>query len=177
MPGPSSPNERSSDAGSYDAPGPPPPATWRNATPADDDAIVEMCLALNAEDPGEPVAETQIRRTLAELRAQPVRGKAVVADDDGHVVGYALLIAFWSNEYGGEICIIDELYVRPTHRGAGLGTALFHRVEHDRSLWHGTPVALELEVTPKNARARAFYERLGFRSRNQTLRRRTSSAT
>lgn len=86
MPGPSSPNEPPSDAGSYDASGSPPPDTWRNATPADDDAIVEMCLALNAEDPGEPVAETQIRRTLAELRAHPVRGKAVLAaDDDGHV--------------------------------------------------------------------------------------------
>lgn len=151
-----------------------PKATWRTATLEDDDAIVEMCLALNAEDPGEPVGEPQVRRTLAELRTRPLRGRAVVAADHESVVAYALLVAFWSNEYGGEICIVDELYVRPTHRGGGLGTALFQAVEDDRTLWRERPVALELEVTPRNTRALAFYERLGFRARNRTLRRRTS---
>jgi GNAT superfamily N-acetyltransferase len=145
---------------------------WRPAKPNEDDLIVAMCIALNQEDPGEPVSEGQIRHTLAALRAAPVRGRAVVADVDEEVVAYALLISFWSNEYGGEICAIDELYVTPSHRGRGIATRLFEAIVTDRSLWHERPVALELEVTPDNARARAFYERLGFRSRNQTLRRR-----
>jgi ribosomal protein S18 acetylase RimI-like enzyme len=145
---------------------------WRAADPAEDDAIVAMCLALNAEDPGQPVGASQVRRTLSTFRADPVRGRALVATDGDLVVGYALLASFWSNEYGGEIVAIDELYVAPSHRGQGLGTLLFESVATDRALWPREPVALELEVTPSNARARALYERLGFRARNSLMRRR-----
>jgi GNAT superfamily N-acetyltransferase len=145
---------------------------WRPASPAEDDAIVAMCLALNAEDPGQPVGAEQVQRTLRELRAEPVRGRAVVAELGAEVVGYALLIAFWSNEYGGEICDVDELYVKPAHRGAGIATRLFAQLEDDRALWPRRPVALELEATPANTRARAYYERLGFAARNALLRKR-----
>jgi GNAT superfamily N-acetyltransferase len=147
-------------------------AHWRLARAEEDDAIVAMCLALNAEDPGQPVGAEQVQRTLRELRAEPVRGRAVVAELDAQVVGYALLVAFWSNEYGGEICDIDELYVKPAHRGAGIATRLFAQLEDDRVLWPRRPVALELEATPANSRARAYYERLGFAARNALLRKR-----
>lgn len=145
---------------------------WRAARPEDDDAIAELSLALYAEDPGEPVSEAQVRRTLAVFRAEPTRGQAVILEVDGRVAGYALLVSFWSNEYGGVICNIDELFVQPEDRGRGLGTSLFEAIWSDRSLWPTPPVLLELEVTPTNTRARALYERLGFRSKNVTLRRR-----
>ena len=145
---------------------------WRPAEAGEDDVIVAMCLALNAEDPGQPVGEAQIRRTLESFRKEPIRGRALVAEVDGRVVGYAFLVSFWSNEYGGEICTIDELYLVPTHRAQGIGTSLFDAVATNRALWPNCPVAMELEVTPDNARARALYERLGFRARNVTLRRR-----
>jgi hypothetical protein len=85
---------------------------WRVATAFDDEGIVSMCMALNSEDPGPaPVEPEQVRRTLAKLREQSNRGRAVVCDMDGRAVGYALLISFWSNELGGEVCNIDELFV------------------------------------------------------------------
>src|SRR5260370_18868596 len=99
---------------------------WRLATASDDEAIVSMCVALNAEDPGpNPVQSQHVRRTLAKLREEPNRGRAVVCDFEGRTVGYALLISFWSNELGGEVCNIDELFVAPQYRGRGLATALF----------------------------------------------------
>jgi GNAT superfamily N-acetyltransferase len=147
-------------------------ARWRAATAADDDAIVAMCLALFAEDPSdEPIDAARVRRTLARLRAEPVRGRAVVAERDGAPIGYAFLASFWSNEYGGELCVVDELYVVAAHRGGGIGTSLFDAVASDRALWPERPVALELEVTPDNARARALYQRLGFKAKNALLRR------
>jgi len=149
---------------------------WRSANPNEDDLIVDMCLALNREDPGEPVSELRVRRTLGAFRADPVRGRAVVAEVDTEIVGYAFLVSFWSNEYGGEICAIDELYVTLPHRGRGIATSLFDSIIVDRSLWASLPVALEIEATPNNTRARALYERLGFRARNQTLRRRVENA-
>ena len=110
--------------------------TWRCAQASEDDAVVAMCLALNAEDPGQPVQAEQVHRTLQRLRAEPTRGRALVAElaelaelaePRGELVGYALLVSFWSNEYGGELCTIDELYVRPAQRlAAGLGRELLH---------------------------------------------------
>ena len=77
-----------------------------------------MCLALNVEDPGpSPVPAANTRQTLHVLRTQPQRGRAVVLELAGHLCGYALLISFLSNELGGEVCAIDEIYVEPDVTG------------------------------------------------------------
>jgi GNAT superfamily N-acetyltransferase len=146
---------------------------WRVASVGDDERVVAMFMALNAEDPGPaPVLPQQMRRTLSMLRREQTRGRAVVCDIAGDAVGYALLISFWSNELGGEVCTIDELFVLPEHRGRGLGTALLDRLAGgDRSLWPAEAAALALEVTPRNQRARALYERLGFEPGNLAMRR------
>ena len=146
---------------------------WRLATASDDEAIVSMCVALNAEDLGpNPVQSQHVRRTLAKLREEPNRGRAVVCDFEGRTVGYALLISFWSNELGGEVCNIDELFVAPQYRGRGLATALLEELaEKEPSVWPIRPAALALEVTSQNERARALYERLGFRGKNLAMRR------
>jgi GNAT superfamily N-acetyltransferase len=144
---------------------------WQLASAAHDDAIAAMFLALYTEDPGEPVTDEQLRQTLAAFRAEPVRGRALVAAVDDAPVGYALLVSFWSTEYAGEICTIDELYVVKKLRSQGIATQLIERLPGDRTLWPRRPVALQLEVTPGNGRARALYERLGFRAKNHLLRR------
>jgi ribosomal protein S18 acetylase RimI-like enzyme len=146
---------------------------WRVAMISDDEAIVSMCMALNAEDPGPaPVRPDQMRRTLIKLREEPNRGRAVVCEVDGQAAGYALLISFWSNELGGDVCNIDELFVAPEYRGRGLATALFEQLsDRGQSLWPVRPAALALEVTPQNERARTLYERMGFRGKNVAMRR------
>jgi ribosomal protein S18 acetylase RimI-like enzyme len=52
---------------------------------------------------------------------------------------------------------VDQLYVDPAAQRRGVGTAL---IEHARSLF---PSGLRLFTHQRNARARAFYEKLGFR--------------
>jgi GNAT superfamily N-acetyltransferase len=85
-------------------------------------------------------------------------------------VGYAFLISFWSNELGGEVCIIDELYVAPPARGRGLGGSIFDKLIHG-DLWKPKPMALILETTPDNLNARRLYERNGFVGKNLSMRR------
>jgi GNAT superfamily N-acetyltransferase len=144
---------------------------WRIAGAHDDDKIVSMCLALNADDPGHaPVRPEQVLRTLAKLRDEPHRGRAVVCEVDGDTTGYALLISFWSNELGGEVCVIDELFVVPEYRSRGVATELLASLIHNKgSLSPAKSVALGLEVSPANVRARALYERVGFRGSNLVM--------
>jgi GNAT superfamily N-acetyltransferase len=135
---------------------------WREARASDDGAIVEMCLELNREDPGAvAVPPEQIRRTLAVLRDEPWRGRAVILELEGSAIGYAFLIAFWSNELGGEVCEVDELFVASDHRRRGYGRSLFAAIE-DGTVWPRPAVAIALGTTPSNAEARRLYERLGF---------------
>jgi ribosomal protein S18 acetylase RimI-like enzyme len=143
---------------------------WRAALPGDDEAMVAMCIALNAEDPGlQPVPAGNMRRTLQELRQTPLRGRAVVLELERRLCGYALLISFWSNELGGDVCTIDELYVKPEHRGRGHATRLLQCLAAQSEPWLEGIVALALEATPDNLRGRRLYERLGFRGANVAM--------
>jgi len=135
---------------------------WRPAMEAEDDVLDELCRKLYREDPAQlPGEAPPMRRTLATLRRDPRRGRAVVLDVGGRIEGYALLIDYWSNELGGGVCAVDELYVERGQRGRGHGTALFEAIEQG-GLWPWPAVALALGVAPGNARARRLYERLGF---------------
>jgi ribosomal protein S18 acetylase RimI-like enzyme len=134
---------------------------WRDARNSDD--VTSMMMGLYEEDPSTvPMTLEKIDSTLQTLRAQPARGVVVVWDVDGIAAGYALLCSFWSNELGGEVCVLDELYLQRPHRNQGAVTSLVAGLAAQTLPWFRDAVALELEVTPTNTRARALYERLGF---------------
>ncbi len=138
--------------------------TWRFAIDSDDNAIVEMSRHLYDEDPAAmPVPEEHMRKTLSTLRIEPVRGAAMVLQLKNVIAGFAFLISFWSNELGGEVIVIDELYVRPRYRNQGYGRELLTQLASPSTLWSRPVVALELEVTPQNTRAAALYSKLGFK--------------
>ena len=140
---------------------------WRLATPHDFDRIVAMHERLNAEDPGEtmPFDGTMMRRTLAEVTLNPIRGAAAVLAPEDRLCGYALLISFWSNEFGGEICAIDELYVEPEFRGRGFATQFIESLaKPDNPFWPRLIAAIAVEAYRTNPRAKTLYEKLGFKS-------------
>ena len=142
---------------------------WRQAEEHEDPQIIEMCLQLNREDPGpKPVPASHPRATLQTLRKDPVRGVALVLELAGKVEGYAFLIGFWSNELGGVICTLDEFFVNPSHRGQGHGEELLRNLVEKKNLWPQPYVAVDLEVTPDNSRAKAFYTRMGFKPAKNT---------
>lgn len=146
---------------------------WEKANLKDFEEIVSMCAELYREDPSShKVTTATIQKTLTALDQNPSKGFPVVLRSQDQIKGYALLISFWSNELGGQICVIDELYVKPDSRNKGHAKALIQSLaSKSSSLWPGELACVELEVTPDNARARKLYSNLGFKFvRNSMMR-------
>ena len=76
--------------------------------------------------------------------------------------GYALLIPYWSNEFGGTLLFIDELFVIAQARSRGIARQFFAFLAASRPF---RAVALALEVDPTNERAKNLYESIGFECR------------
>ena len=128
---------------------------------SDTGVVTELIKALYREDPaGKAMTDEKIRGTFDRLAAHPHAGTLLVFETDSRTIGYALLINFWSNEYGGNVLVIDELYIIPAFRGQGMGTRFIQYLAENR---FNDCVALELEVLPYNVRALKLYERIGFR--------------
>lgn len=104
--------------------------------------------------------------TIDRLIAEPSRGRVLLFMRDDLVCGYALLIPYWSNEYGGMIVFVDELVVEEEFRRQGIARAFFAFLERERPF---DAVVLALEVVPENTRARALYESMGFAERHPRM--------
>ncbi len=135
--------------------------------PGDRAPVLQMMRALYDEDPAaQPVGNLHFLRTIESLGANPALGRIVVFREDGAARGYALLIPHWSNEYGGIVLCIDELFVTPEYRSRGIGRSFFEFLDKQRPF---DAIALNLEVSPGNTRARRLYESLGLRQRHNLM--------
>ena len=86
--------------------------------------------------------------------------KGLALTDGRETVGYCIITLFWSNEFGGTVAFLDELYIRPEYRGRGLGTrALAAIKEYSASL---NCAAVRLEVNPAHPDTIRLYGRNGF---------------
>ena len=91
------------------------------------------------------------------------RGSIWVAESQGTLAGYLIVVLVMSVEHQGLMGEIDELFVLPESRGHGLGARLLAAAEAE--LAQRGCVRLQLQLAIGNRRARAFYERLGFGAR------------
>lgn len=135
---------------------------FRTCTESDFDIVQKYVLSLYQEDLlGMEMTKAKIQKTFREFTHKPDKGRIIVFDRDNTVVGYAIVVFFWSNEYGGDFVEVDELFVQKDYRGSGIGTAFFQWLE---KTWGTSSVALSLQAAPSNERVVAFYERIGFRA-------------
>jgi GNAT superfamily N-acetyltransferase len=117
-------------------------------------------LALYQEDmPGKPMTLEKCQRTFQEFTSKPEKGQIVVFDIDNTIVGYAILVFFWSNEFGGDLVDVDELFVQKNYRRRGIGQLFFQWLEKS---WHNKAIAYSLQTSPDNEGAIALYQRMGF---------------
>lgn len=121
--------------------------------------VEEMIFGLYREDPtDQDVDREKIAATLAECALCPDKLRLLTIHKDGEIVGYAIVLFFWSNQHGGDTLHLDELYIKEAFRNQGIGT----RFMEDLPALFPKAYAISLEVTPINHRAMRLYKRLGF---------------
>lgn len=132
----------------------------RKMTPADHELYKTLSLEFYATDAVEhPLPPSHFDAVFAEiLRGGPYMDGYILCAD-GEDAGYAAVSKMWAVEAGGLCVWVEDIYIRPQHRGKGLGGEFF------RFLKEAYPEAnrLRLEVEEENTAAVALYRKHGFR--------------
>ena len=105
------------------------------------------------------VPDRHFEDTFDELMRSDRYALGYILQHEGQTAGYALLAKTFSQEAGGMVVWLDELYVMPAFRSLGLGRAFFEYLHE-----HLPPDVrrIRLEVEADNERAISLYRRLGF---------------
>ncbi|MDR5751191.1 MULTISPECIES: GNAT family N-acetyltransferase [unclassified Caballeronia] len=134
-------------------------ALIRTATPADVSAIFALMLELAEFEKLTHLfiaTEDGVRDAL--FGARPA-AEALVAQESGAVVGYALFFHNFSTFLGKRGLYLEDLYVRPHLRGSGLGTKMLCALAAlavERQCGR-----FEWSVLDWNQQAIDFYEKMG----------------
>jgi GNAT superfamily N-acetyltransferase len=92
------------------------------------------------------------------------RFRALIAEWDGQVAGYALVFAYYST-WAGRGLFLEDLFVREPFRGRGFGRALLAAVAHIAV--EERCYGIHWEVLDWNQKAIEFYASLGAEFRDQ----------
>jgi len=131
----------------------------RPATPHDVGDILTLIRELaDFENLSHEVQSTAGDLHEALFGPNPV-AEALVAEIDGHTAAFALFFTTYSTFAGKPGLYLEDLYVRPEHRGRGLGTKLI-RSGAEIALQRGY-ARYEWIVLDWNARAVTFYRKCG----------------
>ncbi|HYZ32735.1 MAG TPA: GNAT family N-acetyltransferase [Crenalkalicoccus sp.] len=147
----------------------------RDARPADLPLVLRFVRALAEYERllDQAVAtEAELRRLLF---GNPQRAWALLAEMDGTPAGFALWYYSVSTFLGRPSLHVEDVFVEPAQRGAGIGGAIFRDLAR-RALAEGCG-RMEWSVLDWNAPALAFYRSLGAVPRQGwTLQRLTGEA-
>ena len=131
----------------------------RVATPDDVPTVLRFVRAL-AEY--ERLAH-EVRATEADFRAAlfgpSPRAHALLAERDGAAIGFAVWFYDFSTFEGRPGLFVEDVFVEPAHRGAGVGRAIFAWLAR-RALQEGCS-RMNWSVLDWNAPSIAFYRSIG----------------
>jgi len=131
----------------------------RGATPADVPALVQMVRDLAEFERAADAVELDDAMLAAALFADDPVVFATVADDGGEVVGMAIHFRNFSTWTGRVGIYLEDLYVRPGHRGRGVARALLADLAATaRARGYGR---VDWSVLDWNESAIRFYESVG----------------
>ena len=138
------------------------PYSIRAALPGDVPVLLELFVELaEYEDLTDELHATVEQLTEALFGARPA-AEALIAERAEQVVGYALFFPTFSSFLASRGIWLEDLFVRPEHRGLGVGKALLAAVA-DRVVESGGG-RLEWAALDWNEPALGFYRALGAKT-------------
>ena len=94
-------------------------------------------------------------------------GKSWLIYSENEIVGYIILTFIFSFEYGGKIAFVDELFIKETARGKGIGKEAIQFIQAEVPKL--SLKLLYLEVEPHNENAQKLYLAHDFEFHNRKL--------
>jgi len=131
----------------------------RSARPEDVPTIVSLIRALAVYEKLESECHADEAALRAHLFGPRPAAEVILAEHDAEVAGFALFFHNYSTFLTKPGIYLEDLFVRPEVRGAGIGRALLSRLAQI-ALERGCG-RLEWSVLDWNTPAIGFYERLG----------------
>jgi ribosomal protein S18 acetylase RimI-like enzyme len=132
----------------------------REALPADAKTIAAFAHALSLEE-GYPAPALHADRVRAEGFGARPRFGALIAEQDGQPVGYALFYPAYDTDHAARGFYLQDLYVVPEARRQGAGRALMAAVARACEADGGRYVFWN--ALPENRAGLAFYRAIGAR--------------
>ena len=131
----------------------------RSAAAEDVTTLVCLMTDFYAES-GYTLDRPHAAEAFAALLADEQLGRVWLVEQGPAAAGYIAITFVFAMEYGGRMAVVDDFYVRPEARGAGLGTAALAEVR--RACTALGVRAMRVEVGRDNAVAQAAYRSAGF---------------
>jgi ribosomal protein S18 acetylase RimI-like enzyme len=123
----------------------------------------ELCAMVQSlyldDHQGPQMTDEKIELTISFLGQHPHNGRIVILLSGDEVVGYSIVTYYWSNEYGGLVLFIDELYIKEAFRGKSIGS---HFIQHLLATESAICKVAQIEVFPSNTGALRLYTKMGF---------------
>jgi ribosomal protein S18 acetylase RimI-like enzyme len=132
---------------------------------ADDAAVVLAMVREIAAHEGEAESAAGTEHAWAQMLGRD-DVVVLVAERDGQPVGYVSAVRTLHLWNGGDILALDDLYVRPVSRDAGVGRLLMTELAR----WaEPQDLLIRWEMREDNAAAQRFYRRLGATLRTKVI--------
>ncbi len=132
--------------------------TIREMTRSDTECVIEMMTVFYAS----PAVHTNGSREIFENDIAACVGdcpflEGYIFDENGEALGYGMLAKSFSTEFGKPCIWIEDIYIKPEHRGRGIGGEFLAFVTNKYA-----DAVVRLEVEEENTRAIHVYEKGGF---------------
>ena len=105
-----------------------------------------------------PVPMQNIENTFRELIKRDTYAECWLCEEEGNSIGFLLVAKTFSQESGGMVTWIEELFLKEAYRGAGRGKEMMAFIEK-----RFPASRFRLEAEPDNRKAIHLYEQLGYR--------------
>ena len=128
-----------------------------------DDKIdfIKMCMDFyNTDGVDHSIPVSNMEKTFNLLMEGLDFAKAYVCEKNNKTVGYILLALTYSNEAGGMVVWLDEIYVKPEFRSQGIGSEL---IDFVIDKYKDNAARFRLEITESNMGAKKLYLSKGLK--------------